>query len=96
MAKVCFGTKNVTKVFVGRPSKCIYRMIQYFFPHGIGPWFLTHSCFRVFCSFLENRGFVAINADLPYIYEGMNNNYLDQFGGNLIVKVKMEGIMMGL
>ena len=46
---------------------------------------------------LREWGFVAINAHLPCIYEGRNNDYLDQFRGNLIVKVKiMEGIMMGL
>ena len=46
--------------------------------------------------FWENGGFVAINAHLPYIYEGRNNDYLDQFRGNLIVIVKMERILMGL
>ena len=48
--------------------------------------------------FLENGGFVAIDAHLPCIYEGMNNDYLNQFGWNLIVKVKNggnnDGIMM--
>ena len=38
--------------------------------------------------FLENGGFVAINAHLPYVYEGRNNDYLDRFGGN------NDGIMM--
>ena len=57
---------------------------------------MTHSLFRDFWSFFERMGYVAINVHLPCIYEGRNNNVLDQFGGNLIVKVKMEGIMMGL
>ena len=45
------------KVVVGRHSQCIYRMIQGFLAHGIGPWFfivhgicpwfLTHSYFSV-------------------------------------------------
>ena len=108
-----FGTwskvwPKISKVFVGRPSLCIYRMIQKFVSHGIdpwfyvvygiSPWFFTHSNFRGFCHFLRWWGFVAINSHLPYIYEGRNNDYLDQFGGNLIVKVKNggnnDGIMM--
>ena len=58
---------------------------------------MTHSHFMDFFSFLlENGGFVAINAHLHCIDEERNNDYLDQFGGDLIVKVKMEGIMMRL
>ena len=45
---------------------------------------------------LREWGFVAINANLPCIYAARKNDYLNQFGGNLIMKVKMEGIMMGL
>ena len=81
-------------------------MIQDFAAHGIGPWFfivygicpcfLTHSHFRVFGPFWENRGYVTINSHHPYIYEGMNNVFLNQFKWNLIVKVKMEKIMVGL
>ena len=52
--------------------------------------------FYGFLVFFERMGFFAINAHLPYIYEGRNNDYLDQFGGNLIVKAKMEGIKIGL
>ena len=54
------------KVLVGRPSQCIYRMIQDFLAHGIDPWFfivygiypwvLTHSLFRIFWSFLGEWG----------------------------------------
>ena len=35
---MCDVTKSVAKsqgMFVGRPSQCIYRMIQVFFTHGI-------------------------------------------------------------
>ena len=81
-------------------------MIQYFLSHGISPWFLivhgicpwflTHSNFRVFYPFWENGGYVAMIFHLPYIYEGRNNDVLDQFSWNLIVKVKIEGIMVGL
>ena len=49
-----------------------------------------------FGPFWREWGYVAINAHLPCIYEGMNNNVLDQFWWILIVKVKMEGIMVGL
>ena len=68
----------------------------FFIVHGICPWFLTHFHFRVFLSFLRECVYVAINAPLPCFYEGKNNDVLDQFGWNLIVKVKMEGIMVGL
>ena len=94
------------KVVVGRPSQCIYRVFQdfvshgndpwYFIVHGICPWFLTHSHFRVFWSFLREWGYVAIHSHLPRIYGGRINDVLDQFGWNLIVKDKMEGIMVGL
>ena len=90
------------KVVVGRPSQCIYKMIQYFLAHGIDPWFfIVHGFLPIlilgfFGPFWENGGYVAINAQLPCIYGGRNNDVLDQFGWNLIVKVKMEGIMAGL
>ena len=65
--------------------------------HDICPWFLTDSHFRVFfVLFWRETGYAAINAQLPYIYGGMNNNVFDQFWWNLIVKVKMKGIMVGL
>ena len=64
--------------------------------HGIYPWFLTHSHFRVFWSFLGERGYVVINSNLPRMYKGRKNDVLDQFRWNLVVKVKMEGIMVGL
>ena len=38
----------------------------------------------------------AIISHLSCTYEGRNNDVLDQFGWNLIVKEKMEGIMVGL
>ena len=50
----------------------------------------THSHFRVFLSFLGEWGYVAINAHVPCIYGGRNNDGLDQFGWNLIVKFKMR------
>ena len=94
------------KVFVGRPSQCIYRMIQDFLTHGIAPWFfivygiypwfLTHSHFRIFFPFWENGAYVSINDQLLYIYKGRNNDVLSQFWWNLIVKFKMEEIMVGL
>ena len=63
-------------------------------------WYLsmvfTHSHFRVFLSFLGEWGYVARNVHLLCIYEGRNNNVLDQFGWNLVMKVKIEGIMVGL
>ena len=37
--------------------------------------------------FWENGSYVAINAHLPYIYKGRNNDFLDQFRWNLIMKV---------
>ena len=64
--------------------------------HGICPWFWTHSHFRFFGPFWENGGYVAINAQLPCIYGGKNNDFLDQFWWNLIVQVKMKEIMVGL
>ena len=49
------------RVVMGRSSQCIYRMIQGFLAHGIGPWFFivygmcpwcfTHSHFRLFFIF---------------------------------------------
>ena len=56
----------------------------------------NHSHFRVFGHFWENGGYVSINSHLPCIYEGRNNDVLDQFGWNSIVKIKMEGIMVGI
>ena len=54
------------KIVVGIPSQCIYRMIQgflthgndpwYCIVHGICPWFLTHSHFRVFFVLFGNSG----------------------------------------
>ena len=83
-------------MFLRRPSECIYKMIRDFITHGICPWFLTHSHFSFFFPFWENGDYVAINAILLCIYGGKNNDVLDQFGWNLIVKVKMEGIIVGL
>ena len=62
------------------------------FVHGFFPILI----FRVFGSFWENGGYVAINAHIPCSNGERNNDVLDQFGWNLVVKVKMEGIMVGL
>ena len=94
------------------PSQCIYRVIQYFLSHGNDPWFfivhgillcmvfvhgfLPFLILRFFCPFYREWGYVAINSQLPCIYGGRNNNVLDQFEWNLIVKVKTEGLMVGL
>ena len=77
---------------MGRPSQCIYRMIQdflthgndpwYFIVHGIYPWFLTHSHFSFFGPFWREWGYVTINAQLSCIYGGRNNNVLDHFWWN--------------
>ena len=68
----------------------------YFVVHGIYQWFLTHSHFRIFFPFWENGAYVSINDQLLYIYKGRNNDVLSQFWWNLIVKFKMEEIMVGL
>ena len=62
------------------------------FVHG----FLPILILGFFGSFLIEWDYVAINAQLPYNYGERNDNVLDQFWWNLIVKVKMEGIMVGL
>ena len=62
------------------------------FIHG----FLAILILGVFGPFWESGSYVAINAQLPCIYARMNNDILDQFWCNLIVKVEMEGIMVGL
>ena len=48
------------------------------------------------CPFIRDWGYVAINALIACIYEGMNNGVLDQFGWNLVVKVKIDELMVGL
>ena len=55
--------------------------------------FLPIIILGFFGPFWEDGGYVAINAQLPCIYGGRNNEVLDQFWLNLIVKVKMEVIM---
>ena len=62
------------------------------FVHGFWPILII----GFFGLFWREWGYVAINAQLSCIYEGRNNDVLDQFWWNLIVKVKMEGIMVGL
>ena len=62
------------------------------FVHGFGPVLIL----GIFGPFWENGGYIAINSQLPCIYGGRNNNVLDQFWWNLIVKVKMEEIVGGL
>ena len=59
--------------------------------------FFDHSHFRFFLfPFLREWGYASIYAQIPCIYGGRNNNLLDQFLWNFIVKVKMEGIIVGL
>ena len=94
-------------MFGGRPSQCIYRMIQgflthgndpwYFIVHGICPWFFTHSHFRWFWSFLERVGinYNKCSASLHFFGKELIM-FWAIFGGILVVKVKMEGIMVGL
>ena len=60
----------------------------FFILYGIYPWFFTHSHLVFFLFFLREWGYVARNVELPRIYGGMNNNVLDHFWWNLIVKVK--------
>ena len=43
---------------------------------------LTHSHFMVFGPFWREWGYVTINAQLPCIYGGRNNNILDHFWWN--------------
>ena len=72
---------------MGRPSQCIYRMIQdflthgndpwYFIVHGIYPWFFTHSHFSFLGPFWREWGYVTLNAQLSCIYGRRNNNVLD-------------------
>ena len=68
----------------------------FFIVHGIFPWFLTHSHFRVFWSFLGEWGLCQNKCPYSMYLWRINNDVLDQFGWNLIVNVKMEGIMEGL
>ena len=72
-------------MFVGRHSQCIYRMIQGLLTHGIllcmvfvhGFWPIL--ILWLFCSFWREWGYVTINAWLPCIYGGRNNNFLKHF-----------------
>ena len=56
------------------------------FVHGFSPILIL----GFFCPFLREWAYIAINARLPCIYEGRNNDVLDQFGWNLFLKVQME------
>ena len=58
--------------------------------------FYPFSFYGFFGPFWENGGCVAINVELPCIYGGRNNDVLDQFWCNLVLKVKIEEIMVGL
>ena len=72
-------------MFVGRPSHCIYRIIQDFlthgillcmvFVHGFGPILIL----GFFCPFWREWGYAAINSHIHCIYGARNNNVLDQF-----------------
>ena len=64
--------------------------------HGICPWFLTHSHFRVFWSFLERVGICTINDQLPCIYGGKNNNVLDHIWWNFSCEGKNGGNNSGI
>ena len=96
-------TKKVwLKVFVVRPSQCIYRMVQGFFTHGIlfsmvficG--FLPILIFRVFDPFWDR---VGINhkkcSSSLHLWEGIMM-FWAIFSGNTILKMKMEEIMVGI
>ena len=64
--------------------------------HGICPWFLTHSLFRVFCSFLESGVMSQEMLNfLVFMGEGIIM-FWTIFNGILVVKVKIKGIMVGL
>ena len=86
----CFW--NGQKVFVLRPSQCIYRMVQgfwthgndrwYFIVHGIYLWFFTHSHFRVFLSFLERVRINHNKFSTSLHLWGRNNNVLDHIWWN--------------
>ena len=90
-------------MFVRRHSQCIYRTIQsffdpwYFIMHGIYLWFLIHSHFRVFLSFLERVGIThnKCSTSLDLLGEGIIM-FWTIFGGILVVKVQMEEIMVGI
>ena len=89
-------------MLVGRPSQCIYRMVQGFLTHGIllsivfiyGFWPIL--IFRVFLSFLER---VGINhnkcSSSLYLWERIMM-FRTIFSGNTIMKVKMREIMLGI
>ena len=71
-------------------------MVQRVSTHGIYLWFLTHSHFEGFWSFLERVG-INHNKCLTslHLWE-INNKVLDIFGGIVVVKVKMNAIMVGI
>ena len=70
-------------MFVGRPSQCIYRVIQGFLTHGIllcmvfVHGFLPIFILGFFSPFWDNQGYVSINSHLLCIYEGRNSDVLD-------------------
>ena len=57
------------------------------FFHG----FLPILILGFFGPFWREWGYVAINAQLHYIYGGRNNNVLNHFWWNIIVKIKNGG-----
>ena len=95
-------------MFLGQPSQCIYSIVLgcfdpwYFIAYGIYLcYFDPISFFRVFLPFLgENGKKVGINhnecSPSIHLWEGRNNDVLNHFCGNTIVKVKNEGNMVGI
>ena len=69
----------------------------YFIVHGIYLWYFDPFSFLgVFGPFWRKWGYIRINDQLPFIYgEGIVMLWTI-FGGILVVKVKMEKIMVGL
>ena len=57
--------------------------------------FLPILILGFFCPFWREWGYVTINAQLPCIYVERIIMFWTIFGGILVVKVKMEEIMVG-
>ena len=98
-----YGRKvyDVTKrkwqnVFLGRPSQCIYRMVQGFLNHGIYLWFFYSFSFLGFLTLFWSGDKSQINAHIPFIYGEGIMIFWTIFSGNSIMKFKMKEIMVGI